>query len=113
MNARPAGLRAGFRGRTEVRNLLRPEDKGGVFLELGFSLAEPAVLRAALLEHACTVRLQKSVRTRFGLKYVLAGGMRSLDGRDPRISSVWIVEGGEGGPRFVTAYPSDGEEERS
>jgi hypothetical protein len=39
--------------------------------------------------------------------------MRSPDGRDPRISSVWIVEGGEGGPRFVTAYPSDGEEERS
>ena len=93
--------------------LLRPEDKGGVFLGSGFSPAEPTVLRAALLEHACTVRLQKSVRTRYGLKYVLAGGMRSPDGRDPRISSVWIVEGGEGRPRFVTAYPSGGEEERS
>src|SRR5829696_3587083 len=79
--------------------LLRPEDKGGVFLELGFSLAEPAVLRVALLEHACTARLQKSVRTRYGLKYVLEGGMRSPDGRDPRISSVWIVEGMEVRPR--------------
>lgn len=96
--------------------LLRPEDKGGVFLGLGFSLAEPAVLRSALLEHACTARLEKSVRTRFGLKYILAGDMRSPDGRDPRIWSVWIVEeveGREGRPRFVTAYPSGGEEERS
>ena len=93
--------------------LLRTEDKGGVFLELGFSLAEPAVLCAALLEHACTARLEKSVRTRFGLKYVLAGGMRSPDGRDPRIWSVWILEDGESKPRFVTAYPSGGEEERS
>jgi hypothetical protein len=97
----------------KLENLLRPEDKGEVFLELGFSLAKPTVLRAALLEHACTARLQKSVRIRFGLKYVLAGGMRSPDGCDPRISSVWIVEEVEGRPRFVTAYPSGGEEERS
>ena len=64
--------------------LLRPEDKGGVFLGLGFSLAEPAVLRSALLEHACTARPQKSVRNRFGLKYVLTGGMRGPDGRPTR-----------------------------
>ena len=94
--------------------LLRPEDKGGVFLGLGFSPERPGVLRAALLEHACSARVANAVakfeRTRYGLKYVLAGSMKSPDGRDPPMASVWIVEGREGRPRFVTAYPNDGEE---
>ena len=92
--------------------LLRPEDKGGVFLRLGFSLEEPGVLRAALLEHACSASVAKTQRTRHGLKFVLVGPMQSPDRRDPAISSVWIFEDGEEAPRFVTAYPEDRKEER-
>jgi hypothetical protein len=92
--------------------LLRPEDKGGVFLSLGFSPEEPEALRAALVEHACAARVATTQRTRFGLKFVLVGRMRSPDRRDPTMSSVWISEGDGERPRFVTAYPEDREEGR-
>ena len=92
--------------------LLRPEDKGGVFLRLGFTPEEPETLRAALLEHACSAGVARTERTRYGLKFVLAGPMRSPDRRDPAIASVWILEDGEEVARFVTAYPEDRKEER-
>ena len=68
------------------------------------------MLRAVLLGTACSAWGVKTVRTRYGLKYVLAGGMKSPDGRDAQISIVCFVEGREGRLKFVTAYPSEGEE---
>jgi len=104
---------------SKLTYLLRPEDKGGFFLGLGFSPAATGTLREALASHACSARVAREVRTRYGVKFVLVGPMRSPDGRDPPVVSVWIFEVGAPGntprgstPRFVTAYPADGEEER-
>lgn len=90
--------------------LLRAEDKGGVFLRLGFSHEEVETLRQALLEHARTAWITKEERNPYGVKYVVEGRLRSPDRRDPSVSSVWIVERSDAGPRFVTAYPDGGEE---
>ena len=85
--------------------LLRAEEKGGFFGAVGFSTREPASLRDALLGHARRHEVSRTLRTPFGVKYVLDGPLQSPDGRDPETRSVWIVETGGSRPRFLTAYP--------
>jgi hypothetical protein len=85
--------------------LLRAEEKGGFFEAIGFSALETESLRDALLGHAQRQEVSRTLKTPFGVKYVLDGPLKSPDGRDPETRSVWIVETGGDRPRFLTAYP--------
>lgn len=85
--------------------LLRVEEKGGFFEAIGFSVREPDALRRSLLGHAREGAVAHTLRTPFGVKYVLDGPLKSPDGRDPETRSVWILEHGSERPRFLTAYP--------
>jgi hypothetical protein len=85
--------------------LLRAEEKGGFFEDIGFSARETESLRDALLGHAQRQEVSRTLKTPFGVKYVLDGPLKSPDGRDPETRSVWIVETGGDRPRFLTAYP--------
>ncbi|WP_439546717.1 DUF6883 domain-containing protein [Sandarakinorhabdus sp.] len=40
-----------------------------------------------------------------GRKFVVHCALASPDGRDPCITSVWIIDAGDDRPRLVTAYP--------
>jgi hypothetical protein len=47
------------------------------------------------------------VPKRYGTKYVVVGSIRTPNGGDVSIRTVWIIEGeGADAPRFVTAYPA-------
>jgi hypothetical protein len=85
--------------------LLRVEEKGGFFGAIDFSVREPDALRRSLLGHAREGSVVHTLRTPFGVKYVLDGPLKSPDGRDPETRSVWILEHGSDRPRFLTAYP--------
>jgi hypothetical protein len=85
--------------------LLRAEEKGGFFEAIGFFARETESLRDALLGHAQRQEVSRTLKTPFGVKYVLDGPLKSPDGRDPETRSVWIVETGGDRPRFLTAYP--------
>ena len=41
----------------------------------------------------------------YGTKYCVEGPLRSPDGRNPSVSTVWVVLDGDTIPRFVTAFP--------
>lgn len=78
--------------------------KAGFFLACGFSPDDLGEFASALVEQAQGAVLA-SVESPFGVKYVAEGPLTGPDGVSRRIRSVWILEPGMDGPRFVTAYP--------
>lgn len=59
----------------------------------------------ALQELAQSNDVAKVEATPFGQRYVIDGTIRSPDGRNPMIRTVWFVEKETDNPYFVTAYP--------
>ena len=79
--------------------------KARFFEQFGFDRANWRKLAAALQEHAQTQPVAKTVVTAYGTRYIVDGRMSGLDGRQPPIRTVWIIEEGVDQPRLVTAYP--------
>lgn len=91
--------------------LLSEENSGGkaaFFVAVGFNLAQPDVLRQALLAHAAAHGVARFSQTPHGVKYMIDGTMQTPDGRSVLVRAVWIVDAGNEAPRFVTAYPLQG-----
>lgn len=91
--------------------LLNPEhpdggSKAAWFQSLGYARDRWHELASDLLALAATCEQFATVRTPFGVKYVLKGQI----GRGPHLSAsvlaVWIVEA-DRPPRLVTAYPDE------
>jgi hypothetical protein len=77
-------------------------------IKLGFRRDDPGVLRRALLQHAADNEVSSIQLTPFGTKYLIEGRISGPTGAVAAMRSVWFVETGERGPRFVTAYPLRG-----
>ncbi len=71
----------------------------------GFDPTNPAPLAEALLRIAALEEIVSSGTTEHGTKYVLDGTMGSPTGRTISLRTVWMIQGEETRPRFVTAYP--------
>ena len=74
------------------------------FEALGFAAERPDELVRALSDHA-RYDVTESERTRYGMKYCVAGDIVGPGGSRSRLRSVWIVLDGEETPKLVTAYP--------
>jgi hypothetical protein len=74
------------------------------FTKFGFSPNNPEKLESALKSHPVDHEYVKAVWTDFGLRYEVECSIRSPDGRDPCVVSVW-QENKDGLPAFITAYP--------
>jgi len=83
--------------------------KASFFWMVGFSKDRAEKLREALIEVAQTGKVERIVETPYGKKYTVDGEMRTPSGRRLGIRTVWIMESGQVRPRFVTAYPHEGE----
>ena len=79
--------------------------KARFFMRFGFRQDAPEGLVQALLEHVRTHDVANAEVSSYGTKSRVDGPMGSPDGRNPPMSSVWIVRNGESTPRFVTAFP--------
>jgi hypothetical protein len=79
--------------------------KARFFMRFGFREDAPEELVQALLEHIRTYDIAHTEVSSYGTKYRVDGAIGSPDGRNPRISTVWMVRNGEVIPRFVTAFP--------
>ncbi len=100
-----------------VAYLLNPDHpdggtKAAYFAAFGFRRQSWRAFADALVEQGTTNEVFRVAQSPFGVRYVVAGPMRSPDGRRPWIVTVWIVEtpgpgaGGPSAPRLVTAYPA-------
>jgi hypothetical protein len=79
--------------------------KAAFFKRFGFTVAEWESAASALRAHAAEHDVTRIEPSPYGQRYVIEGIVRSPDGRDPLIRTIWFIETGEETPRFVTAYP--------
>ena len=91
--------------------LLNPEHPDGGskatwFQSLGYGRDRWHELAMDLLALAATCEEFATVRTPFGVKYVVKGRIGRGSHRSASVLAVWIVEG-DRPPRLVTAYPDE------
>jgi hypothetical protein len=97
----------------KVRNYLlninhrEGQSKARFFLNRGFTDATWQVLDQALRQHPIDNPVVAEEATAYGRKLVVRCQVKTPDGRNPCIRTVWMAEAGAL-PRFVTAYPSSG-----
>jgi hypothetical protein len=60
---------------------------------------------SALREYAVEHDVARVEMSAYGERCVIEGVIRSPDGREPFIRTIWFIETGEEMPRFVTASP--------
>ena len=89
--------------------LLNPQnrqnrDKAGLFGPFGFKRDECQVLATALHRHSIDNEIASEAVSPHGTKYVVRCNLVSPDGRNPCLTSVWIVDAGGSIPRLVTAF---------
>lgn len=80
--------------------------KARFFLARGFSEARWQLFRQALSDHPVYNPIAATEPTPFGSKLTVRCRIRTPDGMDPCIRTVWMVGPGEQ-PRLVTAYPAE------
>jgi hypothetical protein len=80
-------------------------DKALFFGSFGFSSERWEELAAALKAHAASNEVISVEDSEWGKNYSIIGELESLDGRKPRVRSVWFVEHGGTVPGLITAYP--------
>lgn len=79
--------------------------KAVFFMRFGFSSAEWEVLAEALIRHAGEHDVDKSVTSKFGVRYSVVGELDTPDGRRPVVNVIWSVDVNGARPRLITAYP--------
>jgi hypothetical protein len=81
------------------------KSKARFFRSLGFDESNAGELEQGLLGIAQTEAIKESVASPHGTKYVIDGFLKTPQGVEVRIRTIWIIEVGHQAPRFVTAYP--------
>jgi hypothetical protein len=79
--------------------------KARFFKVFGFREDAPEHLAHALIAHVCSNPVADTEISVYGTKHRVDGPLVSPDGRNPMVSTVWIVVEGDTIPRFVTAFP--------
>lgn len=90
--------------------LLNPKHEEGAskekFFRLrGFKIAKWKVLAEALRQHGVTRPVVEEEKTKFGKKYTVECELKTPDGKNPCVLTVWVKKGSEP-PRLITARPN-------
>jgi hypothetical protein len=78
--------------------------KSAYFHAFGFQVAQWAVMRDAMIGHATANQLSGTSQSRRGIKHTVRCLIITHNGRNPCITTVWIIDG-DRPPRLVTSYP--------
>ncbi len=81
--------------------------KARFFKAFGFQSDSWEQMASALVDHAFENPIVREHESRFGIKYEVEGSIKTPDGRNPRIWTVWQIDKDRLAPRLITAYPSD------
>jgi predicted ATP-grasp superfamily ATP-dependent carboligase len=79
--------------------------KARFFASIGFSETRVDELKNALIDVAKNGEVKATIRTDFGVKYVVEGVISGPSGRRAVILTVWFIKTGQDRPRLITAYP--------
>lgn len=67
----------------------RGKDKAAFFQRFGYTIANMAQFAEALKEHGQTHQVTSTIETPYGRRYYVEGPVRSPDGRNPIVRTVW------------------------
>ena len=79
--------------------------KAVVFEALGYKAEDWERLRDDLLTLARTTEAVAGQDSAFGQKYEVSGSLRGPNGREAKVTCVWLAPADDGPPRFITAFP--------
>lgn len=93
-----------------VRYLLSADHPDGrskatFFADFGFCARQWSAFARALLDHGSSGDVTAVVRSGYGTRYNVDGHIKTPDGRNPRIRTVWITDSEHDAPRLITAHP--------
>jgi hypothetical protein len=88
------------------------KSKAKYFRALGYNEANFRKLQEALADIAKSCEVVQEVPTSFGTKYIVDGQLLIPNGDTVRVRTIWIIEPIDDSPRFVTAYPTEKNNER-
>ena len=78
--------------------------KAAFFNAFGFTDQNWHDLVDALQAHPGMHPVVRVMHSAWGAKYEIRCSLRSPDGRDPCVRSIWVIDLTDTGPRLVTAY---------
>ncbi|MFT8245619.1 DUF6883 domain-containing protein [Roseomonas sp. BN140053] len=93
--------------------LLDPNSKDGrskcsYFAGQGFSLAEWQLLRDAIMQHPMDHLVTgEPRRDKWGRRYEVRCSLRTPNGKNRCIRTIWQIDADDPRPKFITAYPAD------
>ncbi len=79
--------------------------KARFFRGVGFNESNLVMLEQTLIGIAGAEEIVETTASAYGTKYIVDGSIATPSGDQARLRTVWIIEEGQGRPRFVTAYP--------
>ena len=79
--------------------------KSVFFAQFGFTLERWKIFAESLCNHGATHKVAKVVESAYGTRYSIDGSIKTPDGRNPKVRTVWIIEKHAVIPRLITAYP--------
>ena len=81
------------------------EGKAKFFIQYGFSREHWQDFAHASRRHGQRHDVTRVVATPYGPKFVIEGAIKTPDGRNPLVRTVWMINYGVDAPRLITAYP--------
>jgi hypothetical protein len=81
--------------------------KARFFQMHGFERHNWELLSERLMDHARQNDVMKTEESRFGIKYIIKGGLPCPNGQSPTVCAVWFVAAGEETSRLVTDFPAE------
>ena len=79
--------------------------KAGFFHLFGFMQQNWSVLETALNFHPRANPVTTITPNPYGTRYTVRCTLLSPDGRNPCITTIWVIDPSSSGPMLVTAYP--------
>ncbi len=79
--------------------------KATFFSDFGFRAQQWFAFSNALRDHGRTGEVTEVARSDYGTRYSVDGAIKTPDGRNPRIRTVWITDSEDAAPRLITAHP--------
>ena len=82
----------------------RGRHKAAFFQRFGYTIENIPEFSDALREHGQSQQVTRIVDTPYGRRFYVDGPLRSPDGRNPQVRTVWQLEPDSQRPRLLTAF---------
>jgi hypothetical protein len=79
--------------------------KARLLLSVGYRADNPQALESDLRAQHLSLAVTRTHTNAYGVVYEIEGPIKTPSGRSVRFCSVWQVDTGTDGPRFITMYP--------